>query len=75
MTGNQPKPFTKTQRRNVRENTYRVIPLKVCQNCAHCWFYTGQSGVHLCQAVEYSGKSELKQVAANGTCELWEGKR
>lgn len=63
------KPFTKTQRRNVRENTYRVEERQVCQNCKWCWEW---SWLYQCHAVELRGKIEVMKVASNGTCDLWE---
>lgn len=66
----KPKPFTKTQRRNVRENTYHLTEPKVCGTCKYClhsW----------CFAVWLRGKHEVKDVEVkdvefSGTCDLWE---
>lgn len=66
------KPFTKTQRRNVRENTYHVVERRICQNCKWCWINMGHLG---CHAVELRGKIEVLYVSACGTCDLWESKR
>lgn len=63
------KPLTKTQRRNVRENTYRIVNKQICATCKHYWNRHGQSQ---CHAVEFRGKIESLSVLPIGTCDLWE---
>lgn len=65
------KPLTKTQRRNVRENTYRIVSNQICATCKHYW---NVHSLSQCHAVEFRGKLEVLCVSPIAVCDLWERK-
>ena len=64
------KPYTKTERRNVRENTYHVVEPRACGGCGFCW--TSRGGGLVCLAVALRGKLVEMPVDLHGTCDLFE---